>query len=104
MRIIAPLDPLLWDRALVRQAFRFDYVWEVYKPAAKRRWGWYVCPLLHRGQLVGRIEARARSGVLRVEGLWPEEGRVIDRAALDAVLERHCRACGLEGVRFASHI
>ncbi|MEO7093751.1 MAG: winged helix DNA-binding domain-containing protein, partial [Polyangiales bacterium] len=55
LRILAPLDPLLWDRALVANAFGFEYVWEVYKPAADRRWGWYVVPLMHRGQLVGRL-------------------------------------------------
>ncbi|MEA2489049.1 MAG: uncharacterized protein QOH21_841, partial [Acidobacteriota bacterium] len=44
VRILGPLDPLLWDRDLVRHVFDFDYVWEVYKPAAQRKWGWYVCP------------------------------------------------------------
>lgn len=58
LRIVAPLDPLIWDRALVRLAFGFDYIWEIYKPEAQRRWGYYVCPLLYGGQLVGRIEAR----------------------------------------------
>jgi hypothetical protein len=50
MRILGPLDPLLWDRDLVRHVFDFEYVWEVYKPAHQRRWGWYVCPLLHRNR------------------------------------------------------
>ena len=54
IRILGPLDSLLWDRALVRTTFNFDYVWEVYKPASTRRWGWYVCPLLHKDALVGR--------------------------------------------------
>ena len=70
MRILGPLDPLLWDRALVEHAFGFEYVWEVYKPASARRWGWYVHPLLHRGVLVGRIEGRAEDGVLRIDRVW----------------------------------
>ena len=96
MRVLGPLEPLLWDRRLVKQVFGFDYVWEVYKPAEKRRWGWYVCPLLHRGRLVGRIEAKVEGGALRVINLWPEDGVTLDRDALDAALVRHAAACGAE--------
>ena len=71
MRILAPLDPLLWDRELVKTAFGFAYVWEVYKPAAQRAYGYYVCPLLHEGQLVGRMEGRrTRAGGVEVLGRW----------------------------------
>ncbi len=73
---LAPLDPLCWDRDLLRRLFRFDYVWEVYVPAAKRRWGYYVLPILYGDRLVGRIEPRIerRAGTLRVAGLWWEAG------------------------------
>ncbi len=97
MRILGPLDPLLWDRRLVQQAFGFEYVWEVYKPAAQRRWGWYVCPLLHDGRLVGRVEARVDRGRMIVERLW-REAPSFDEAALDAALARHAEALGLDGV------
>lgn len=99
MRILGPLDPLLWDRALVQHAFGFEYVWEVYKPAEQRRWGWYVCPLLHRGHLVGRLEARVEDGVLRVDNLWRQKGVKLDDAALDEALARHAKACGAVKVR-----
>jgi hypothetical protein len=99
LRILGPLDPLLWDRALVQLAFGFEYVWEVYKPAAQRRWGWYVCPLLHRGQLVGRLEARVADGVLRVDNLWRQKGVKLDDAALDEALARHAQACGATRVK-----
>ena len=99
MRILGPLDPLLWDRELVRQAFGFDYVWEVYKPAHLRKWGWYVVPLLQHGQLVGRMEAVIEDGALVVRKLWPEKGRKLDRDALAEALERHARACGAERVK-----
>ncbi|TNF37391.1 MAG: hypothetical protein EP329_03225, partial [Deltaproteobacteria bacterium] len=88
MRILGPLDPLLWDRRLVAHAFGFDYVWEVYKPAAKRRWGWYVCPLLHRGRLVGRFEPAVEGGELTARNLWIEDGAAFDQAAFDAALAR----------------
>jgi uncharacterized protein YcaQ len=73
---LAPLDPLMWDRRLVKGLFGFDYIWEVYVPAAKRRHGYYVLPLLFGDRLVGRIEPRFEraSGTLRIAGIWFEEG------------------------------
>jgi uncharacterized protein YcaQ len=94
LRILGPLDPLIWDRDLVRALFGFDYVWEVYKPAEQRRWGWYVVPLLHRGRFVGRMDARFDGGRIRVEQLWPEPGVTLDRVAFDEALERHATALG----------
>lgn len=94
LRILGPLDPLIWDRKLVKHIFDFEYVWEVYKPKAKRTWGWYVCPLLHRGEFVGRIEARIRDGALVVDNLWGEP----EPPALQAALERHAEACGVSQV------
>ena len=93
VRILGPLDPLLWDRDLIRHAFAFDYVWEVYKPAPQRRWGWYVCPLLQRDRLIGRVEARVEDGKLVVANLWLESDDA-DRAAIDVALERHAQLCG----------
>jgi uncharacterized protein len=97
VRILGPLDPLLWDRDLIRHAFDFEYVWEVYKPAKQRRWGWYVCPLLYRDRLVGRIDAKIEKGVLLVSKLWIE-GEV-PREAIDAALERHATMCGASKVK-----
>jgi uncharacterized protein len=73
---LAPLDPLAWDRDLLTTLFAFHYRWEVYVPAAKRRWGYYVLPLLYGDRFVGRIEPRIHraSGTLRILGLWFEEG------------------------------
>jgi uncharacterized protein YcaQ len=98
IRILGPLDPLLWDRELVRQAFHFDYVWEVYKPVEERRWGWYVCPLLQGHHLIGRIEAVVDGPTLRVRTVWREPGATIDADALGAALERHATACGARRV------
>jgi uncharacterized protein len=73
---LAPLDPFCWDRKLLRELHGFDYLWEVYVPAAKRRWGYYVLPILFGDRLVGRIEPRVerKTGTLDVLGLWFEDG------------------------------
>jgi uncharacterized protein YcaQ len=72
---LAPLDPLVWDTAFLRSLFGFEYVWEVYIPKPKRRWGYYVLPVLFRDRMVGRIEPRIdrAKGQVRVLGLWWEE-------------------------------
>jgi uncharacterized protein len=73
---LAPLDPLVWDRDLLRRLWDFDYVWEVYVPEAKRRWGYYVLPILYGDALVGRIEPRfdRKAGTLRILAIWWEDG------------------------------
>ena len=96
-RILGPLDPLLWDRQLVRTAFEFDYVWEVYKPEQLRKWGWYVCPILHRDELVGRIDARIVEGLLIVKKVWLE--RAVDPELVVAAIHRHAERCKCEGVK-----
>jgi uncharacterized protein YcaQ len=87
---LAPLDPLCWDRDLLRRLFDFDYVWEVYVPEPKRRWGYYVLPALHEERLVGRVDARGdrKAGVLRVPALHLEPGSTTnDEAAIRAELD-----------------
>jgi len=73
---LAALDPLVWDRDFLRSLYGFDYIWEVYVPAAKRRWGYYVLPVLFGDRLIGRIEPRIerKTGTLRIAGLWWEDG------------------------------
>ena len=98
IRLLGPLDPLIWDRALVRAAFGFDYSWEVYRPAHLRRFGWYVCPLLRGHALVGRLDGAIARGALRVAAIWAEPDGDLDRPALLACLERHAAACGVDRV------
>ena len=73
---LAPLDPFMWDRRLVRDLFGFEYLWEVYTPQHKRRWGYYVLPILFGDRLVGRFEPRFErtTRMLRILGVWWEEG------------------------------
>jgi uncharacterized protein len=73
---LSPYDALVWDRELLGSLFDFDYVWELYVPPAKRRWGWYVLPIVFRDRLVGRIEPRidADEGTVQVLAVWWEDG------------------------------
>jgi uncharacterized protein len=73
---LAPLDPLAWDRGLLRELWGFDYLWEVYVPKPKRRWGYYVLPILFGDRFVGRIEPRLerKTGALHILGIWFEPG------------------------------
>jgi uncharacterized protein YcaQ len=83
-RILGPLDPLLWDRELVKLLFGFEYVWEIYKPAAQRRWGYYVCPVLEGESLIGRVEARRVEEEIVVERWWGGAVRSVPHPFSDA--------------------
>ena len=73
---LPPYDALVWDRKLLGDLFDFDYVWELYVPPEKRRWGWYVLPILFRDRLVGRIEPRidTADGAVQILAVWWEDG------------------------------
>ena len=70
---LAPLDPMLWDRNLIEKMFDYRYSWEIYVPKDRRKYGYYVLPVLYGDRLVGRIEPVIRNGVLTVNGLWLEK-------------------------------
>jgi uncharacterized protein YcaQ len=79
---LPPFDPLVWDRRLLGSLFEFEYVWELFHPPARRRWGWYVLPLLFGDRLVGRIEPRIdrAAGTVQMLGVWWEDGFAPGRA------------------------
>jgi uncharacterized protein YcaQ len=72
--LIAPLDCLMWDRKLIRALFDFDYTWEIYTPPSKRKFGYYVLPLLQGDRFIGRIEAvrNAKAETLDISSVWLE--------------------------------
>lgn len=89
MSFIAPLDPLMWDKSLILALWDYQYSWEIYTPAVKRKYGYYVLPVLFGDSFVGRIEAvpDRKNGVLEVRNIWWEEG-VRQTKKLNAALER----------------
>jgi uncharacterized protein YcaQ len=72
--LIAPLDNFMWDRKLINVLFGFDYTWEIYTPAIKRKFGYYVLPLVYGESLIGRAEviAERKAGTLVVKNIWYE--------------------------------
>ena len=97
VRFVAPLDPLMWDRDAVRRLFGFDYVWEVYKPAKDRRWGYYVLPVLYGDRLIGRLDARESGGMLTLNRFWPEPWLEPSAALWVALEEAFARFMGYLG-------
>ena len=96
--LLSPYDRLVYDRKRTEQLFGFEYFLEMYKPAAKRRWGYYALPILHGNRLVGKLDATAdrKAGVLRVDAVHEDEPFDDDvRAAVDAEIEDLARWLGL---------
>jgi len=69
--LLSPLDRLVYDRKRTMELFQFDYQLEMFKPAAKRRWGYFALPILYRDRLVGKLDATAerKAGVLQVNAI-----------------------------------
>ena len=106
LRLLNPFDPAIRDRTRLERLFGFDYRNEMFVPKDKRRWGYYVYPLLAGDRFVGRIELKAdrAAGWLRVTGFWPEPGTkwsAAQRAKLDAELARFARMVGIRNIEWA---
>jgi uncharacterized protein YcaQ len=99
--LLSPLDRLVFDRKRMTEIFDFDYQLEMYKPVAKRRWGYWAMPILQGDRLVGKVDATADlpSGVLRVAAVH-EDGAFSSglRSAVDAEIDELADWLGLDVV------
>ena len=87
--VLSPFDPLVWDRQRLQGMFGFDYALECYVPAPKRQYGYFVLPILHRGALVGRLDAKAHrsKGEFEIKALYLEPGVDGDTQLADALAD-----------------
>ncbi|WP_306153602.1 winged helix-turn-helix domain-containing protein [Roseovarius sp. MMSF_3281] len=104
LRLLNPFDPAIRDRMRLERLFGFEYRNEMFVPQAKRRWGYYVYPLLEGDRFVGRVELKAdrTKGWLRVSGFWPEPGVKWPDTRVEKLhreLQRFARLAGLREVR-----
>ncbi len=103
LEFLAPLDPMMWDRKLIEALWDYQYSWEIYTPAQKRKYGYYVLPMLWGDRFIGRIEAAAdrKTGTLIVKNLWYEDGvRKTKKlaSAIDGAIGRLARFNGCAGI------
>ena len=101
---IAPLDNLMWERSLIASLFGFDYRWEVYTPPKKRKYGYYVLPVLYGDRFVARFEPvrEKKTGTLAIKNWWwepditPAEDML---AALEDCFTHFCTFLGVKRVQ-----
>jgi len=106
VRIMSPFDPALRDRKRAERLFGFHYRIEIFVPAPKRTYGYYVFPVLEGDQLIGRIDMKADRAAKRLDvtAFWPEAsvkmgvGRI---ARLKSELDRAARFAGCQETAFA---
>ncbi len=81
VRVLAPLDNLIWDRDMTERIFGLQYSWEVYLPVEKRKYGYYVLPVLYGDRFVARFEPEPQRGAdpIRIRNWWWEKDFVADR-------------------------
>jgi uncharacterized protein YcaQ len=103
VRILSPFDPALRDRKRAERLFGFHYRIEIFVPAAKRQYGYYVFPVMEGDRLIGRIDMKADRSNKRLDviGFWPEDGVAMGRgrvSRLNAELSRAARFGGCDDV------
>ena len=85
--ILSPFDPLLWDRARLKTLFGFDFRLECYLPASKRKFGYWLLPILHNDSIVGKMDVKAdrKNKVLEIKSIFLEDGVKVTEDLLDGL-------------------
>jgi uncharacterized protein YcaQ len=98
--VLSPFDPVVWFRRRAERMYGFHYRIEIYTPAPKRVFGYYVLPVLQDDRLVGRIDLKSdrQRGVLRVRTAWQEPGEHLDPERLADTLRRTASWQGLGAI------
>ncbi len=105
LRILSPFDPALRDRKRAERLFGFHYRIEIFVPEAKRKYGYYVFPVMEGDRMIGRIDMKRENGVLAVRAFWPEKGVRMGTGrvrALETELERAAAFGGCGEVQFSA--
>jgi uncharacterized protein YcaQ len=97
IRVLSPFDPALRDRKRAERLFGFDYRIEIFVPAPKRKYGYYVFPVIEGDRMIGRIDMRRTDGALVVSAFWPEAGIKLGTGRLRALQSELDRAAALGG-------
>ncbi|MBV1774982.1 winged helix DNA-binding domain-containing protein [Burkholderiaceae bacterium DAT-1] len=105
--LLSPFDPVVWDRKRALELFGFDYRIECYTPAPKRQYGYFVLPILHRGKLIGRLDAKAhrKEGIFEVKAFYLEDGMKMGKgmqADIEKALQRMADWHGTPVLRWTS--
>lgn len=93
VQFIAPLDNFIWDRGMIEEIFHFKYSWEVYTPVKKRKYGYYVLPVLYRNQFIARFEPEKNRGSepLQIKHWWWEPNIIITEDMVEAIKDAFYR-------------
>ncbi|WP_424973048.1 winged helix-turn-helix domain-containing protein [Dinoroseobacter sp. S76] len=98
VRLLSPFDPALRDRARAERLFGFHYRIEIFVPEAKRRYGYYVFPVMQGDRLIGRLDAKRTGQRLALRAFWPERGVRMGRARTEGLMAELGRVRHLAGV------
>lgn len=99
IRLLSPFDPALRDRARAERLFGFHYRIEIFVPEAKRRYGYYVFPLMQGSRMIGRIDAKRSGTRLSVRSFWPEPNVRMGKGRLAGLMTELARSKAIAGVK-----
>ena len=87
IRFIAPLDNILWERSMLSKVFGFDYTWEVYIPESKRKYGYYVIPVLYGNRFIARFEPVKSESHIQIKNWWWEEDVIVSDEIIYLIMQ-----------------